>query len=304
MRIEQLSAFVHVKERKSFTRAAEDLFLSQAAVYQQVRQLERDVGTPLVHVVGKEVRVTAAGEHVYEFGKSVAEGFDRLKTTLEGLRSNEGHLVRFGGSSFLGTVAVAAERVRAKLPDCIIEFRTVRSPVAVELVRRGEIDFAFLGVVHVPDDLDAEPCGFNQIVPVVVPSHPLAGRRRVSPREFFSYPLITYAGGNPRAAVDEWLRQNGISGVNFAAKSDTSTSIKAMAVGLGAPALVVREAAYHELVNGVLVEVPVAGLAISYDVYALYRRENLSRTGVQVLHELRAIHSQILQGRPEFSAHG
>lgn len=292
MRVEQFEAFARVAERRSFTRAAEELFLSQAAVYQQVRQLERDLGMPLIHVVGKDVRLTAAGNQVYTFASSITSDLSNLRSALEAMKATDRSRVRVGAASLFGNIAIAIERVRARESEIAMEFRTAKPAEAVELVRRGEIDFAFFGLQFVPDDLDSELCGRNQIVPVVTPQHPFASRRRITPREFFAEPLITYTGSSGRAAVDEFLTAHRLHDVSYAATSDSSLAIKAMAMSMGRPALVVRAAIYHELIHGHLVEVPVRGLDISYDLYVVYRSEWLTSAGQEVLEELRAMWAQ------------
>lgn len=289
MRVEQFEAFARVAERRSFTRAAEDLFLSQAAVYQQVRQLERELGVPLIHVVGKDVRLTVAGNRVYGFANSMTADLAQLKQSLEVFKAGERNLVRVGAASLFGNIAIAIERVRARDPEVAMEFRTAKPAEAVDLVRRGEVDFAFFGLQFVPDDLDSELCGRNQIVPVVTPQHPFASRRRITPKEFFSEPVITYAGSSGKAAVDEWLAAAGIRNASYAATSDSSLAIKAMAMSMGKPALVVRAAIYHELVHGHLVEVPVRGMDIYYDLYVVFRLEWLTRASQEVLEELRSL---------------
>lgn len=292
MRIQQLRAFASVAESKSFTRAAERLYLSQPAVYQQVRQLEREFGFPLVHVVGKEVRLTAAGSHVYAFARETTGSLDRLESLLDVLRASEGKRVRIGAASYFGPVAWAAERIRARQPDFAVDFTTLKPAAAVEALRRNEIDFAFFGRGFVPDGLDAEPCGKNLIIPVAVPHHPFASRRRLSARTFFSTPVISYAGSSAKLAVDSWLEAHGIRSVSYAAQSDSSLAIKAMAISLGVPALVVKHAIYHELVHGLLVELPVTGMNIGYELFVVYRKEWLSSAGLELLQELRALEAE------------
>lgn len=250
MRLEQLQSLVRVAELKSYARAAEALFLSQPAVYQQIRQLERYAGTSLVYVVGKEVRLTPAGEQVCDFAKSVIDAHKLLESKLDPSLPGA---VRLGGASFTGFMAQAVARIRASIRGVIVEFHTLSPQAAIELVRKGEIDFAF-GATFAPEDMDSLPCGFSQVVPIVSHNHPLAARGHVSIGEFFSEPHIAFATGTPRRAVDNWLVHNNITMVKVAARSDTSMAAKLMAIEFGLPALVVREAVSHELSEGVLVE--------------------------------------------------
>lgn len=75
MKVDQLLSFRCVADERSYTRAAERLFLTQPAVYSQVRQLEVECGAKLFYVHGKEVLLTPAGRELYTFASTVAAAF-------------------------------------------------------------------------------------------------------------------------------------------------------------------------------------------------------------------------------------
>ena len=69
----QLKLFESVARNLSFTRASEELYLTQPAVSTQIKQLEREVGTPLFERLGKKIYLTEAGREMYEFSRSMAQ---------------------------------------------------------------------------------------------------------------------------------------------------------------------------------------------------------------------------------------
>jgi len=79
MLLRQLRYFVSVVSRNSFTRAAEDLFVSQSAVSQQIRVMEEELGVALLIRRNRGFELTAAGLYCYQEGKKILEEVDRLR---------------------------------------------------------------------------------------------------------------------------------------------------------------------------------------------------------------------------------
>jgi DNA-binding transcriptional LysR family regulator len=290
MRVDQLITFRRVADERSYTRAAEQLSVSQPAVYQQVRQLEREAGQKLCHVVGKEVMLTAAGQVVYAFAAEVERGHDDVQQQLKGLRDTEQRIIRIGATSYFGTLPLAAERVAARYPGSMVEFRSLHPPEAIEKIRAGAIDFGFFGPTFIPDDLRADPIAQQRIVIAVPPEHPLAGRGRISFAAVQVYALIGYLSGSARAAVDAWSQRRMDAQIRYAALSDSSLTIKTMAVSLNAPATVVEAAIHEDRAAGRLVTLDIEDFAVSYTLSAIHRgRAQLSPAARAYLDELIAL---------------
>ena len=78
----------------SYTRAAEELHLSQPAVSMQIRQLEDNLGLPLFERVGKKVYITEAGQEMYHYSRGVEQQLSEAETVLENLKGlRQGRLV-------------------------------------------------------------------------------------------------------------------------------------------------------------------------------------------------------------------
>jgi len=196
MDLYQLEYFLEAARQRSFTRAAEKLHLAQAALSEQMRKLELDLGAVLFHRSRRETTLTAAGEALRGHAEILitqAQTARRAVSDVEMLR---------GGRLVIGAIPSVSACV---LPGVIAEFR--RQYPAVELsllegtsesvaqwVELGRVD---LGVVQMPavggrfeeTELFAEP-----FVLLVSHGHGLAGRRRVLLAEVAGESFVFYRG--------------------------------------------------------------------------------------------------------------
>ncbi|MEJ2851847.1 MULTISPECIES: LysR family transcriptional regulator [unclassified Saccharothrix] len=197
-----LRYFVAVAERLSFTRAAEELFVSQPALSRQIRQLENDLRLVLFARNSREVRLTPAGEALLPAARSVVASWRDAQLAAHTAAAS---VVRVGfsatGGGLLGTRArqVFADRH----PGVTVEPKRFDWGGEAEAVRSGRVDVAFLW-------LPADTTGLHVSVVAVEPrvvglsrSHPLASRAEVDILELRDEPLV-WTRKAPRAWVDWW----------------------------------------------------------------------------------------------------
>ncbi|MFM7382729.1 MAG: LysR family transcriptional regulator, partial [Microcystaceae cyanobacterium] len=84
--LHQLQIFAAIAQHGSFTRAAEELFLTQPTVSQQMKQLTKAMGVPLYEVVGKKIYLTDAGEAVLSVSRDISQRFSELEMTLANIK--------------------------------------------------------------------------------------------------------------------------------------------------------------------------------------------------------------------------
>lgn len=183
MEIFQLRYFVAAARRLHFSRAAEELFVSQPTLSLQMGRLENELGTPLFHRTGRRVTLTDAGAallplaeqiiHREEEARSVVHqvaGLQRGRLTLCALPALDQHLLPPWLVRFRGEHPGVELRVR--------ELRPARG--VARSVAEGEAD---LGFVHLPceaDGLSMHPLLVEDLALVVAEGHPLAERREVA----------------------------------------------------------------------------------------------------------------------------
>jgi DNA-binding transcriptional LysR family regulator len=178
MELRTLRAFVEVVRQGGFTRAAKKVFATQSTVSKAIKQLEDEIGVPLLDRIGHRSQPTAAGDIVYQRAMRMLAERDDLIAELEELRGLKRGTLRLGlppvGSSTLFAPLFAAYRNR--YPG--IEIRLVEhgSDRLEELVASGEIELA-ASLLPVSEDFEWQDVRREPLSVLVSAKHSLASRR-------------------------------------------------------------------------------------------------------------------------------
>src|SRR4051794_20589594 len=154
MELRQLEYLVAVAETANFTRAAERVHITQSGISAQIRQLERDLGAPLVDRSGRAATLTAAGEAAIDHARAALASADAVRQAVDEVRG----VVR--GRLAIGMVAGC--RI-TPLFDALAAFHDAHPGIELALleansdrlldgVRRGAIDLALVGTAGPPPD--------------------------------------------------------------------------------------------------------------------------------------------------------
>ena len=87
--LRQLKVFESVARNLSFSRAAEDLFLTQPAVSMQIKQLEGNIGLPLFEQLGKKIYLTDSGRELYHYSRAISQQLADMELALDELKGLE-----------------------------------------------------------------------------------------------------------------------------------------------------------------------------------------------------------------------
>jgi LysR family transcriptional regulator, low CO2-responsive transcriptional regulator len=148
--LHQLSVFRAVARHQSFTRAAEELFISQPAVSAHVRELERHYGVELFEAVGRRVRLTEAGRLLEDCADRILGLVEESQRTLDELKGlRRGHL-SVGASTIPAAYLLPRElgRFKERYPDVAVALRMGDTHQVLGMVRRGEVEIAVVGDLH------------------------------------------------------------------------------------------------------------------------------------------------------------
>src|ERR1700755_1027075 len=198
MELRQLEYFVAVAEEANFTRAAERIHVAQPAVSAQIKQLERELGQPLLDRSRRTVRLTAAGEATLPFARAALAAAADIHVAVAELTQ----LVR--GTVTLGSVTSHSVDIPALLadfhaehPNVEITLSTDSSDALVDKVRTGRLDAAIVSVGpdERPEGLDLEVAADEAIVAAVSRTNELASRKTVRLTDLADRQLIALPVG-------------------------------------------------------------------------------------------------------------
>jgi len=233
--LRQLKVFEAVARHLSFTRAAEELHLTQPAVSMQIRQLEEAVELALFEHLGKRIYLTEAGRELYGYSRSLARTLDEADEVLEQLRGvHRGHLAV--------SVATTANHFASRLlADFSRRFRGVslsldvtnRDTLLRQLVN-NERDLVIMGEPPQGMDLTAEAFMDNPLVVIAPQDHPLVGRRHIPVSQITPMSFVAREpGSGTRAATERFCQARGVSFRTSMEMSGNEAIKQAVEAGLG-----------------------------------------------------------------------
>ncbi|WP_177418739.1 LysR family transcriptional regulator [endosymbiont of Lamellibrachia barhami] len=210
--IRQLSVFEAVARRLSYTRAADELHLSQPAVSMQVKQLEETVGLPLFEQTGKKIQLTDAGREVFQYTRAIFGMFEEMEEVLAALKGVDTGQLDIAVAS---TVNYFAPRLLAafhqRYPGIDLRLDVTNRKQLMVLLESNETDIVLMG--HPPERLELESEAFmeNPLVVIAPPGHSLDGvpgvpLSRLQDETF----VMRESGSGTRLAMERFFKEHGL----------------------------------------------------------------------------------------------
>lgn len=195
--LRQLKVFETAARHLSFSRAADELHLSQPAVSAQIRELEGHAGLPLFERIGKRVYLTAAGREMVAQSRAILGQFRDAEEAMARLQGVAGGtlavaVISAGDYFFPRLLGVFAQRHPGVKLDLTVHNRE-------ELLRHLDENLSDLGVMVRPpasEEIDVVPFAPHAYVIVAPPAHPLVARRKIPLVEVLGVPFITREHGS------------------------------------------------------------------------------------------------------------
>ncbi len=271
--LRQLQCFSAVARNLSYTRAAEELHLTQPAVSMQIRQLEQQAGLALTEQLGKQVYLTEAGEEVHRYAKSILQQIDEMDDVLDKLKGFAGGRLRIAAISSANYFAPKLlGTFHQRFPDVSVSMDVTNQSAVVKHVIDNEVDMAIMG--QPPEHAHLEAVAFmnNPLIIVAPPDHKLASRKRIALKELEKEVFLTREpGSGTRGAMQRFFRQQKLkltTGMEMGSLSGIKQGVQA-GLGLG---LLPKGAVEVELMLGRLVELKIKGLPIPRHWYVVMRK--------------------------------
>ncbi len=277
--LHQLEIFCRIVEMKSFSRAAESLFLTQPTLSSHMANLERTLSTRLLDRLGRSVAPTRTGLRLYEYARRI---LDLRREAVQAIDAELG-LVRgelvVGGSTIPGVYI---------LPGLVGQFKRKHEGIRVTLllgdsqeilaqVESGDVEVALVGLAPKTESLSSRPFGKDFLTLVVPPDHPFASRKTVALKDLRNQPFLTREpGSGTRVLMETTLVKHGIrpqTDLKVICELGSTEAVKeAVKAGIGL-AIVSRKAIDQDLRTGALAAAELEGVSFERRFHLVHNAE-------------------------------
>ncbi len=274
MDFDQLNTFLEVAKQGSFSLAGRKVYRSQSAVSAQIRQLEQEYGEKLFGRLGKSVRLTPAGEVLFEYaGRMLALRQESLRMVADQSNTPRGTItVGANEATCLYVLPEVFERFHRLYPNVQISIYRNFSHKILQRVEDGTID---LGIVTLPvksPSLKVHSIYRDRLVLMVSRKNPLAKQDAVTAKDVAGQPLIFPKTGYTRQALDKFFRPYG-SQLRIVMELPSITMIKRF-VGANLGVSLISEGFANDDVRARRIKlIPIKDVEMWRELGIIYRRD-------------------------------
>lgn len=233
--LRQFKVFEMVARHLSFTRAAEELFLTQPAVSMQIKQFEDNLGLVLFERLGRKIYLTDAGKEIYRLSREISVKLEETAAIIDEIKGSDGgHLV----VSVASTVQYFAIRLlagfRQHYPNVNVSLKVTNHKSLLQLLDQNETDIVLMGQPPENHDLKYEFLLDNPLVVIAPSNHPLQQQKNIALEVLRNQTfLMREQGSGTRTSVEKFFAEKGIS-VSASMEMNNNSAIKlGVEAGLG-----------------------------------------------------------------------
>lgn len=274
MHIENFKIFSDLVESQSFSRAAKLNGITQSAVSQQLRAMEKHFNTLIVDRSQKQFRLTREGGKLYESAKDLLHMYDKLVSDLQEMKKV------ISGTIHISTIySIGLHELPPFIKQFMQDFPTVnvrveyrRSNLVYEDVLHNAVDLGLVAYPNKMRQLEVIPFLEDQLVAVCSPGHALAEMKEVTMEELAQHRFIGFDQDIPtRKATDQVFRELKLD-VDPVMEFDNIETVKrAVEIDAGV-AIVPSSTVQQEVQQGLLVSIPIKGRKLTRPLAIIHRK--------------------------------
>ncbi len=233
--LRQLQVFEKVSSHLNYSRAAEELYLSQPAVSMQIKQLEAHIGLPLFEQMGKKIFLTEAGRELHHYSRNITQQLSEMEVVFNEMKGlNQGKLTL----SVVNTANYFTPQLLAKFcqrhPQINVILHVANRDAVLKQLADNSTDLAIMG--QTPDDADISAESFldNPLVVIAATTHSLAKLKQVKFSQLAGETFLSRElGSGTRSAMERVFAQHKIQ-PRISMEMETNEAIKqAVQAGMG-----------------------------------------------------------------------
>jgi len=302
--IQQLESLVHLVAERNFSRAARKMMLTQPSLSKHIKNLEEAAGTKLVNREGSGISLTPEGKLLFEFARKVLYLREDVKERMVRLQDRSSGSIRISASTLPATYILPyiLSRFQKSYPQIQTFVQSANSEDAIDMVLQQQSEMGFIGKKPHSKKLHSEPLWQDRLILAVPADHHWTGAAAVSVKDLLEAPFVMREKGSAtREILGEFLSEHAgidLNQLNVVAEMGSSEAVKeAVIAGLGISVLSLH-AVKRELVQGIIVEIPIQGWRIVRQVYLIYRHQlGIMRHHQLFLDYVRESRASALDGR-------
>ncbi len=275
MDFHQLYVFSKVVEHKSFSKAAEDVFLSQSTVSSHIQALEKTLNVSLFDRVGREIILTPHGERLYQWARKILLLNDQALLDLkEGLTDFRG-IIRVAVSSVPGQFILPKmiRRFREEYHNVTFNINQSSSKIVADKVLNGSVDFGILGEKYENDRLQYIPLTKEKLV--LITSNQFEVNEPITIDNLIQYPIIMRSSeSGTNAILERFMKKHHITKdkLNIIARTNDSQSlIQFVKEGIGI-SIISEISAKEYSNNGIIKMFEIAGFTDDRYFYLVFNK--------------------------------
>ncbi|MCQ2492097.1 MAG: LysR family transcriptional regulator [Lachnospiraceae bacterium] len=207
MNLEHLRYFLVLSRCEHYRQAAEELCISQPGLSHAISALEEELGVPLFRKKGRNIVLNQYGQILRQDAEKIIAMVDKTTESFSNITSGGGIIHIAGVTRMAGLLLPQLVRHFKDQSDTDGDFHfyTDMTPQVVQGVRDGRYNIGFCFKQDWKDDLEVVPFQKQEMVVIVKPDHPLAGRESVTLHETLEYPQIVFSNKSAiKESMDEF----------------------------------------------------------------------------------------------------
>jgi LysR family cyn operon transcriptional activator len=212
MELRQLKYFVRAAALLNFTKAADELFITQSTLSHQIKELETGLKTQLFDRIGKRVKLTEAGEIMLEYALKTIRISEEVRQSLQDLDNQKTGSITIGATYGMSELLIKSTTLFNKeYPGIDINVTFGSTTDLLRKIHDYEIDcmLSFLPVTGNDDFLDIAPLFSSRLSLIVHTSHPWSALKKISLQKASTIPLaLPSPGYSIRTLLDEMLTEH------------------------------------------------------------------------------------------------
>lgn len=261
MHIENLKIFSDLVESESFSKAAKINGITQSAVSQQLRAMERHFKVLIVDRSQKQFRLTREGEKLYSSSKEILHLYEKMTSELQEMKRIISGTIHISTIYSIGLHELPPyiKRFMKKYPDVNVRVEYRRSNMVYEDILHNSVDLGLIAYPAKMRQLEVIPFAEDELVLIASPANPVSKLKEVTFNDLKEIKLVGFESDIPtRKATDQFLKEAQIDSIPHMEFDNIETVKRAVEIDAGVsivPAVTIKQ----EVRQGLLKSIPLPG---------------------------------------------